>query len=62
MPAEPAPAATQAGYVDLATQLVLRSIAEAADAKRHGYDQLKITYHAGEIRQVEFVPATTYKI
>lgn len=49
-------------YASLAQKLLLESIAKAAVDKRHGYDQLKITYHAGEIRQVEFVPSTTYKI
>lgn len=51
----------QAAYIDFLTKSTVESIARAAAEHRHGKDQIIITYHAGEIRQIEIVPSTVYK-
>lgn len=62
MTQQPAKTADNSRYIALAYKILLESVDKAAGESRHGHDQLKITYHAGEIRQIEFVPSTTYKI
>lgn len=47
--------------IDKINAVLLESIARAAADKRHGHDELRITYHAGEIKQVEFAPRTVYR-
>lgn len=54
--------ASQADYIDLARDLLLESIARAAAEQRHGTFEIQITFHAGEIRQVQEVHVATHRI
>lgn len=51
----------QPPLIDKIQALVLQSVKQAHADKRHGHDELRITYHAGEIKQIEFAPRTVYR-
>ena len=54
--------ASQSDYIDLARKLLLQSIERAAASQRHGTVEIKITFHDGEIREVQEVDVARHKI